>query len=111
MINKTHNIKSPDGIEYRVPFQNICYRSKIRAVDFFPPNLADFAVPKSRRAVSDDDDYDGSNNVNRFTMWDWRFCLLVESAAPLPPGESRERIPLFVSGADAVYLLCMDPVE
>lgn len=107
MTNKTHNIKSPGGIEYRVPFQNICYRSKVRVVDFFPPNMADFAVPKnSKHAVPDDD-----NDINGFTMWDWRFCLLVESAAPIPPGGSRERIPLFVSGADAVYLLCMDPVE
>lgn len=112
---ENHNIKSPDGIEYRLPFQNICYRSTIRVVDFFPQNLEDFAVPeeseKTRSPGSDDDEENISNNSNGFIRWVWRFCLLVESAGSPPQGESKKQMPLFVSGPDAVCLLRMDPAK
>lgn len=114
LTKSAQNIKSPDGIEYQLPFQNIRYRSVIRVVDFFPPKLEDFAVPQkpkqTGRSASDDDDGD-NNNSSSFVRWSWRFCLLVESAATPPPGESRERMPLFVAGPEAEYLLRMDAVK
>lgn len=89
LTKSAQNIKSPDGIEYQLPFQNIRYRSVIRVVDFFPPKLEDFAVPQkpkqAGRSASDDDDGD-NNNSSSFVRWSWRFCLLVESAATPPPG-------------------------
>ncbi|PTU24890.1 hypothetical protein P175DRAFT_055008 [Aspergillus ochraceoroseus IBT 24754] len=101
--NPSHNNKSPDGIEYRLPFQNLCYRSTVHVVDFFPPNLEDFAVPIHHNPPAP-----GSSQQHPFTKWEWRFCLLVESVPPPPPGQRKERVKLLVSDSDAVYLLKMD---
>jgi len=45
------------------------------------------------------------------TRWEWRFCLLLESASPPPPGQPKELMKLFVSGPDAEYLLKIDAVK
>lgn len=114
LSSEIHNIRSSEGIEYRLPFQNICYRPIVRVVDFFPPNLEDFAVPKvSTQTTQSGSEYDEEpiKDSKIFITWDWRFCLLIESATTLPPGQSKERMPVFVSGPDAVCLLRMDPVE
>lgn len=114
LTKSSQKIKSPDGVEYELPFQNIRYRSVIKVVDFFPPKLEDFAVPQKSaqpgRSASDDDDGDNDYS-NDFVRWSWRFCLLVESAATPPPGEPKERMPLFVAGPEAEYLLRMDAVK
>jgi hypothetical protein len=89
----------------------------VRVVDFFPPKIEDFAVRCISRSAmrsdseisSDDEDFEGPNSQNHIT-WEWRFCLLVEDAN-LIPGQPPERIKLFVSGLDAVYLLKLDAVE
>ena len=109
MFNESHNITSPDGIAYRLPFQNICYRSLVRVVDFFPPKLEDFSVPINAEyaALSDSEgehDMDEPNNQLNVT-WEWRFCLLVESHEQPPQGQARERLKLFVSKYDAEHLL------
>lgn len=112
LANETHDYKTPDGIEYRLPFQNICYRSNIRVVDFFPPNLEDFAVPEEPdQDSSEDGELDTSSDPKNFTSWEWRFCLLVENATPPGPGVPNERMRLFVSGPDAECLLGVDPVK
>lgn len=83
LTNESHEYKTPEGVEYRLPFQNICYRSDIRVVDFFPPNLEDFAVPEEpdngRLAMSNSEELDTSSGPKSFTRWEWRFCLLVEN--------------------------------
>lgn len=105
-------VSLPGGIEYRLPFQNVKYRTIVRVVDFFPPDIADFAVaynpdyPASDSEGDDDDDVSPSRRVR----WEWRFCLLVEDAK-IAPGQSRNRIKLFVSGAEAEFLLKLDAVE
>ncbi|PGH01792.1 hypothetical protein AJ80_08958 [Polytolypa hystricis UAMH7299] len=123
--NESHNNTSPDGIEYRLPFQNLQYRSSIRVVDFFPPNLEDFAVRYDVESAMlsdaesvdehDDDDGEGESAMRRRRWrWEWRFCLLVEDGKPrlrANPGEERERMQLFVAEADAVFLLQMDAVN
>lgn len=124
LSNESHNNVSPDGINYRLPFQNICYRSFVRVVDFFPPNLEDFSVPTEPEyaALSDsgsdpDDNADDAeaaingNSSSRRIVWEWRFYLVVESASPLPPGQTKEQMILYVSGHDAVHLLKLDAVE
>ncbi|PYH44006.1 telomere-binding alpha subunit central domain protein [Aspergillus saccharolyticus JOP 1030-1] len=107
VTSEEHLNQSPDNIEYRFPFQNFCYRSKVRVVDFFPPNLEDFAVAKTRDSSSEASDGEDSN----FTTWEWRFCLLVESVPPPPLGQTKQQVRLFVSGAEAVYLLRLDAVD
>ncbi|GBF64456.1 protection of telomeres protein [Trichophyton mentagrophytes] len=113
----THSFKGCDGVEFQLPFQNVRYRSSVRVVDYFPHNLEDFSVLYNRdRALLSDDvgDVSDSDPGGRM-LWEWRFCLLVEDGGPnvpyLPPGQTRERMPLFVWGSDAVFLLQMDAVN
>ncbi|EFE29861.1 telomere-binding alpha subunit central domain protein [Trichophyton benhamiae CBS 112371] len=114
----THAFKGSDGVEFQLPFQNVRYRSSVRVVDYFPHNLEDFSVLYNRdlALLSDDTDDvsdDSDSDANRW--WEWRFCLLVEDGGPnippLPPGQTRERMPLFVWGSDAEFLLQMDAVN
>ncbi|KAL9576938.1 MAG: hypothetical protein Q9212_006707 [Teloschistes hypoglaucus] len=59
----THNVTTPDGIPYTLPFQNIKSRALVRIVDFHPPNLADFAVRKKPPSEYDVlSDYSGSSS-------------------------------------------------
>lgn len=110
--NESHNISLPDNVQYRLPFQCVKYRSTVRVVDYFPPNIADFSVPYipdwSPAYSSDDEDEITSETPG--IRWQWRFCLLVEDAQILP-GQPRERMKLFVSGSDAEFLLKLDASE
>ncbi|KAK2873391.1 hypothetical protein FQN49_002389 [Arthroderma sp. PD_2] len=118
----THKFKGPDGVEFQLPFQNVRYRSSIRVVDFFPHDLKDFAVPfnpdhaiLSKGSSDISDESDGNIHSETCRRWEWRFCLLVEDGGPniphIPRGQTRERMPLFVSGPDAEFLLQIDPVN
>ena len=114
---------SPDGIAYRLPFQNIHYKATVRVIDFFPPNLVDFAVACDPQYAmlsdsdSDDKDNGSAHEDDYFTgrshgrTWEWRFCLLVEDAKPAHPSQPKEKLKLFVSGPDAIHLLKLDAVE
>ncbi|WEW60259.1 hypothetical protein PRK78_005744 [Emydomyces testavorans] len=119
--NESHWNTGPGGIEYQLPFQNLKYRASVRVVDFFPPNLEDFAVPfnpeyailADTAASSDLIDSDEEPIIGR-QRWEWRFCLLVEDGGPgvhHAPGQKRERLKLFVTGPDAEFLLSIDPVN
>ncbi|KAH1298488.1 hypothetical protein KXV29_008547 [Aspergillus fumigatus] len=107
-----HENISPNQIEYRIPFQNVCYRATVRVVDFFPPKLEDFAVPEESdhkpRLDAEVDEIHNFHRADRSIRWQWRFCLLVENVPPHPHGKSSQRMKLFVSGADAEYLLKLD---
>ncbi|EEH20413.2 hypothetical protein PABG_02672 [Paracoccidioides brasiliensis Pb03] len=126
LSNESHTNVSPDGIEYRLPFQNLRYKASVRVVDFFPPKLEDFAVQyDAHRAVlsdtdgsmvsdSDEEINSDSARISRRKRWEWRFCLLVEDAGPgmhYNRNAKRERMKLFVTGHDAECLLCLDPVN
>ncbi|PWY88990.1 telomere-binding alpha subunit central domain protein [Aspergillus heteromorphus CBS 117.55] len=109
LSNKFHDNTSYDNVEYRLPFQNFCYRTTVRVVDFFPPRLEDFAVPQQANLDSDDEMI--LNSSNNFIRWEWRFCLLVESVPPPPAGQIKEKMRLFVAGPDAEYLLKITAVN
>ncbi|KMU76715.1 telomere-binding alpha subunit central domain containing protein [Coccidioides immitis RMSCC 3703] len=119
--NESHWNVGPGGIQYRMPFQNLKYRASVRVVDFFPPNLEDFAVPYNPEYAMLRDTVDGSDlsdsdeePIIGQQIWEWRFCLLVEDGGPgihHPPGQRRQRLKLFVTGPDAVFLLSIDPVN
>lgn len=107
----------PGGGSFRLPFQNLKYRTIARVVDFFPPNLEDFAVLVDPRDLADtsdeemgDDDNDLAAQGNNL-VWEWRFCLLLEDPNPPPPGQPREYMRCFVSGQDAEYFLKLDATE
>ncbi|RAH67637.1 telomere-binding alpha subunit central domain protein [Aspergillus aculeatinus CBS 121060] len=107
IASEEHTNRSPDNIEYRFPFQNFCYRTKVRVVDYFPHDLEDFSVPVPRAASSEGSDRED----NGFMTWEWRFCLLVESVPPPPAGQAKQQIRLFVSRGEAVYLHGIDAVD
>jgi hypothetical protein len=119
--NESHNNTAPGGFEYRLPFQNLRYRASVRVVDFFPPKLEDFAAlynPEyamlSGGEHSMNDDESDEEPVIGSQGWEWRFCLLVEDGGPgvcQPATQCKERMKLYVAGADAVFLLCMDAVK
>ncbi|KAJ5746336.1 hypothetical protein N7520_011518 [Penicillium odoratum] len=100
---ETHIIPLPGGISYKAPFQNVAYSILARVIDFFPPDLADFAVQVPVKSIVD---------KKQHMAWDWRFCLLVESVEPVTlKDQLREPMKIFVSGAEAVHLLCLDPTD
>ncbi|KAL5337769.1 hypothetical protein BJX70DRAFT_226916 [Aspergillus crustosus] len=104
--NPSHNNKSPSGIEYRLPFQNLCYLSTVRVIDFYPPYLEDFAVLQEHTSLAYNKKRDPATS-RTFTKWEWRFCLLVESNSPAAAGQTKQRVKLFVSNSEAEYLLNM----
>ena len=103
LLAKTHIISLPGDLTYNAPFQNVGYTLTSRVVDFYPPNLEDFA-----KMVPSDSIVEG----NESWEWQWRFCLLVEGVEPLmSKTQRRERLKIFVAGAEADHLLCIDPTE
>ncbi|KAG5291250.1 telomere-binding alpha subunit central domain-containing protein [Histoplasma capsulatum G186AR] len=122
LSNESHMNISPDGIKYRLPFQNLRYKASVRVVDFFPPNIEDFSVQYDveRAMLSNTSDTEGStssigdNETDSGKRWEWRFCLLVEDAGPgthYNRSGPRERMKLYVGNNDAVFLLCLDAVN
>ncbi|EHA24856.1 hypothetical protein ASPNIDRAFT_182791, partial [Aspergillus niger ATCC 1015] len=106
LSNKLHDNISYDNIQYRFPFQNFCYRTTVRVVDFFPPRLEDFSVPEDSSGEGT-----SQRDPDRFIRWEWRFCLLVESVPPPPAGQAKEQMRLFVAGPNAEYLLGLTAVD
>lgn len=101
---ETHTISLPGGISYKLPFQNVAYNIIARVVDFFPPDLADFAVQVRTKTIA--------RQSQEHRTWEWRFCLLVEGIEPvMSKDQPREQMKIFVSGAEAEHLLCLDPTE
>lgn len=82
-------------------------------VDFFPPNLADFAVEVPMNSIIDHGDEEMDDGTNgRRTDWQWRFCLLVEGAEPVGSKQQpRELMKIYVAGADGEHLLNLSATE
>ena len=124
------DIKSPKGVAHLLPFQNLCCRARVRVVDFFPPNLVDFAIPAESSEYDDLSDSGSQGSDSDSTReagawqrrsqgesaerWEWRFCLLVEDGQK-KAGPARNsdlcRIKVFVAHQDAELLLNMDAQE
>lgn len=118
---------------YTLPFQNIKSRTIVRIVDFFPTDLAQFAVrlpkPSEFDALSDhepsDSDSDTSSQIsprggNGMTeedederKWEWRFGLVLEDASEekIPKSEERASMEVYVAEQDAEFLLKLDAEE
>ncbi|KAH0564978.1 hypothetical protein GP486_001626 [Trichoglossum hirsutum] len=110
------------NVTLNLPFQNICCRAKIRIIDFFPPNLEDFAVPFDEfEDLPDDSDEESDRDdrqrrqidsgLRRVDRWEWMFYLLVEDATSrnkTGPGAERDTMKLLVADRDAEHLLKMD---
>lgn len=117
--------QTPEGAKYILPFQNIKSRTTVRVVDFFPSNLADFAVPCSKVSEFDclsdrDDSQNESGNDSRSSCggiatsgekrWEWRFRLTLEDGQGQKQ-EDKAAVDVYVAGQDAECLLKLDAEE
>jgi protection of telomeres protein 1 len=107
--------KTPSGNDLYLPFQNCCYHSKVRVVDFLPNDIANFACPyrtSDYEILSDHEDSEGSDidvDSNGDVKWEWHFYLFVEDAtSPTTLGQPKMQMPLLVSHEDGEYLLDME---
>ncbi|KAJ5165971.1 hypothetical protein N7492_006267 [Penicillium capsulatum] len=106
LSGETHMSTTPGGVTYQLPFQNFCYRPIVRVVDYFPPNVADFAVQVPNKSIRHRGKDPLCNDEDSPKIWEWRFCLLIEGVEPLPTKmEPRAQMKLFVSGAGGEFLL------
>ncbi|KAK9854518.1 hypothetical protein MYU51_003575 [Penicillium brevicompactum] len=97
ILAESHTNHGPGGVVYQLPFQNIHYRSTARVIDFFPPNLEDFAVQTVCAPLYTSQDSATEPSIE----WQWRFCLLVEGIGPKQPNQQhREPVKLYVVGQD-----------
>ena len=108
-----------------MPFQNIKSRALVRVIDYFPPELADFAVPCHRSSefdilsepsVSEEDSEDTAdgratnNEIEEDRQWEWRFGLIVEDAIGRK-SEEKATMEVYVAGQDAECLLKLDATK
>ncbi|KAL9640810.1 MAG: hypothetical protein Q9164_000045 [Protoblastenia rupestris] len=118
-----HQNTTPAGNTYTLPFQNIKSRATVKIVNFFPPDLVDFAVPYPKKReydvlsdVSDEPTSSGDDQTmpsqtaaDDGRRWEWRFALTLEDAlASKSRNGERERLKVYVTGADAECLLKLD---
>ena len=119
-----HANTPPKGAPYTLPFQNINSRATVRVIDFFPPNLVDFAVPRPRASeydiLSEDDRSESANDQSSSDpgerseaedrQWEWRFGLALEDALGSKHQE-RATIEVYVAGQDGDGLLNLEAEE
>ena len=107
--------KTPAGNSFHLPFQNTCYKSRIRVIDFFPNRLEDFCAPIRESDYSYLSDHESVSDIDPTqtsvedddVKWEWRFILLVEDARPSPNSEPVQ-MELLLCGTDGDYLLRED---
>ena len=123
-LQTTHAYTTPNHEDCILPFQNIRFKTTVRAIEYFPPKLEDFAVPHRVTEFDALDDDSASENdgdtiasngsqVSRQDVkWEWRFGLFLEdgSSGSQKP-EERDWIKVYVANQDAEFLLKMDAVE
>ena len=121
---ENHSNTTPDGTTYTLPFQNVKSRATVRVIDFFPHDLADFAVPCPKPseydiltdAESDQDEGESvlqsqsNNGCEEERQWEWRFGLVLEDAFGRR-GEEKATMEVYVAGQDAEGLLKLDAEE
>jgi protection-of-telomeres protein 1 len=91
---------------------NVSFRANVRVVDFFPPDIRDFAHRLDNENYNDaTDPPDGSQmELDDVKTWEWMFYLIVEDCEKGPNGE-HAKVPLLVHGQDAEYLLNIEAAE
>jgi protection of telomeres protein 1 len=107
---------SPQSNLFHVPFQNSTYKSRIRVVDFFPDDIADFAAPRRIFEYTGLDGYESPDEDSNPILqldgpdinWEWRFILLVEDARPQTTSKTPIQMELLVAEMDGDWLLDME---
>ncbi|KAF2859980.1 hypothetical protein K470DRAFT_258324 [Piedraia hortae CBS 480.64] len=97
-VSSIKTIVDPNGKRHTtsdgmvVPFVNANFRAKVRVVDFWPPDLADFCKP----AINDEYEHE------------WFFSLTLEDASGprgRPITDTHNRMTVYVTGTEAQKLL------
>lgn len=110
-----------NGQQVQIPVPFVCakYQAQVRVVDYFPPNIEDFAC--SRRStefdvlsdISDDesssDSSDAGSDSETGRIWEWRFALRLEDASDT--SASKQRIWVLVNNAEAQCLTDLDAAD
>lgn len=118
-----------------LPFTNVKLRIQARVVDFYPPNLRDFAIREKRGkhpeqkeyfGEGDESDEDGassssdsridSEQVDRVGyVWKWQFALKLEEVSPSTSSKTKKKpaasIWVVVDNQDAQLLTNLDAVN
>lgn len=119
-----HANTPPNGAPYTLPFQNINSRATVRVIDFFPTNLVDFAVPRTRvseYAILSEDECSESGRDQQCNdlddrseaedaQWEWRFGLVLEDAVG-SRHQAKATVEVYVTGQDAEGLLKLEAEE
>lgn len=109
--------ETPGGREFSLPFQNCCYKTRLKVVDYYPHNIADFSVPRlvtEYDSLSDNEDTDdfhltltAAQNNPHSVRWEWRFFLVVEDASTQAKAADthQNQMVLLVADTDGDFLL------
>lgn len=110
-------------VDCQLPFTCARYRANVRVIDFFPPNLEDFACSRkvsvfdalsdysSSASNSEDDDMSTADDSGRERVWEWRFALCLEQATHTSAKGPRENLWAVVGNADGQLLTGLDACD
>jgi len=108
IIHNPHlHSQTPKYNDFEFPFLNSRHRSRVRVVDFFPPELEMFAHCSSDLAW---DKRAKNQDPSSRSKWEWGFILLLEDAK-IPPNTVSEKLRVVVGNDSAQYLLNMNAQE
>lgn len=111
IIHNPHlNSRTPKYNDFTFPFLNVRHRSRVRVVDFFPPELEQFAHSLSNPHWEKRARKPAPNDSSSKPRWEWGFVLLLEDAK-IPPNTVSEKLRVVVGNDAAQYLLDMNARE
>jgi hypothetical protein len=107
-----------------MPFTCAKYLARARVVDFFPSSLEDFACARKQNDFDvlsdngDDSEFSSSSDdeptPGAHRVWEWRFALQLEDAAPPPntkKSSPRPRLWVFLDNTEAQCLTGLDATD
>lgn len=127
IVEQQYHQTTINGSQMKLPLPFICakYCANVRVVDFHPKRLEDFAQPRKvnafdilsdnsgNEASSSSEDDDGEDEdtirVGGDVIWEWRFALQLEEAAP--KAKEPKRVWVVVNNMEAQYLTNLDAAD
>lgn len=111
MLAERGYLQAGGGSDDELPFVNQRRRCQVRAIDYYPAELADFACPALRPVTTDANASDDEMDID-LPSWEWNFFLLVQDGnRPIGPDKTGEKTWVHISDSAAQYLLNMDACE
>ncbi|GAM89063.1 hypothetical protein ANO11243_070970 [Dothideomycetidae sp. 11243] len=111
MLAERGYLQAGGGSDDELPFVNQRRRCQVRAIDYYPAELADFACPALRPVTTDANASDDEMDID-LPSWEWNFFLLVQDGnRPIGPDKTGEKTWVHISDSAAQYLLNMDACD